>query len=173
MLGGTRRPAFRKTARSAIAVATRRGGAIAVWPSRAPAALDALAEAAGVPVLRLEDGFVRSVGIGAEFRPPLSLVLDALGLYYDATRPSDLEAILSETVFSPALIRRAADLRARMVREGVTKYNLPSIAAVDVPRIGRVILVPGQVADDRSVRLGGNGIGVGLDLLRRVRQQAA
>ena len=122
--------------------------------------------------MQLEDGFVRSVGIGAEFRPPLSLVLDRLGLYYDATKPSDLEALLSATEFAPALIHRAGVLRERIVREGVTKYNLPSSALVDMPRTRRVILVPGQVADDRSVQLGGGGIGTGLDLLSRVRQEA-
>ena len=164
--------AFRRTARSAVSVAARRGGAIAVWPSRAPAALEPGAREAGIPIFQLEDGFVRSVGLGADFRPPLSLVLDQSGLYYDATRPSDLEALLADTVFTPALLRRSAALRLRIVRERVTKYNLSSTSEADLPRVGRLILVPGQVADDRSVLRGGAGVGPGLDLLRRVRQQA-
>ena len=172
MVGGRIGPAFRKTTAAALRIAARRGGAIAVWPSRAPAALTEQARAAAIPLLRVEDGFVRSVGLGADFRPPLSLVLDRLGLYYDATGPSDLERLLAETPFPAALLRRAAALRHRMVLDRVTKYNLQQTEHLDLPRTGRIILVPGQVADDRSILLGGAGVMPGLDLLRRVRAQA-
>ena len=49
----------------------------------------------GLPFLALEDGFLRSVGLGVEGDPPLSIVADDLGIYYDATAPSRLEAILA------------------------------------------------------------------------------
>ena len=169
---GNGAPAFRKTAPAAIAAAARRGGGIAVWPSRAPAGLDALAAAAQVPVSRVEDGFIRSIGLGADFLPPLSIVLDGAGIYYDATRPSDLETLLSQAGFPPALLHQASTLRARMVAAKVTKYNLPPGPPLELPRGHRLILVPGQVADDRSVLLGGAGIRPGLDLLRRVRAAA-
>lgn len=173
MLGAAGMPAFRSGAQAAVAEARRRGGAIAVWPSRQPAGLERLAAAAGVRLVRVEDGFVRSVGLGADFRPPLSIVLDRLGIYYDATGPSDLEAILSESRFDPAMLRRAAALRMRMVESGVTKYNLHGEHSPIRAPAGRVVvLVPGQVADDRSVLLGGAGARPGLDLLMRVRAQA-
>jgi capsular polysaccharide export protein len=73
-------------------------------------------------------------------------------------------------VFDAALLARAAALRAAVVARGITKYNLrgapPDIAA---PPGRRRVLVPGQVEDDASVRLGGGAIRSNLDLLRRVR----
>ena len=172
MLGGDRPPAFCRSAAAAVAAAAGRDGGIAVWASRMPAGLAEAAERAGVPLFRMEDGFVRSVGLGADFLPPLSLVLDRTGLYYDATGPSDLETLLAETCFDPALLCRAAALRQRLVADKVTKYNLPAGVPFERPRGRRVILVPGQVADDRSVLLGGAGLAPGLDLLRRVRRHA-
>src|SRR5271154_2138684 len=38
--------------------------------------------ATGVTVVRIEDGFLRSVGLGADLIPPVSLVLDRRGIYY-------------------------------------------------------------------------------------------
>lgn len=44
--------------------------------------------------MRVEDGFLRSKGLGAELIAPLSLVLDDLGIYYDPTRSSRLEELI-------------------------------------------------------------------------------
>ncbi len=44
--------------------------------------------------VRVEDGFLRSKGLGAELIAPLSLVLDDLGIYYDPTRSSRLEELI-------------------------------------------------------------------------------
>src|SRR5690606_7910299 len=42
------------------------------------------------PYVALEDGFLRSVGLGESGATSLSVVVDDLGIYYDATRPSRL-----------------------------------------------------------------------------------
>ena len=60
----------------------------------------------------MEDGFIRSRGLGSDFVGALSVTLDDLGVYYDATRPSRLEALIEQGGFSPALLARAARLRA-------------------------------------------------------------
>lgn len=53
--------------------------AIAVWGYRPSAQKPAaLAQAAGLPVIRLEDGFIRSLGLGVQDCPPLSIVIDRL-----------------------------------------------------------------------------------------------
>lgn len=163
---------FSRTAAQAVDAAARRGGAIAVWPSRAPAGLDAAAEAAGVPVVRIEDGFIRSAGLGAECHPPSSIVVDRRGIYFDPSRPSDLEVLLSTTVFDAALVARAGALIEKIVASGVTKYNLDDADTPPLPTFSgaaRVVLVAGQVEDDLSVRLGGAGVAGNLDLLRRAR----
>ena len=164
-------PAFRRTKNAALAAACRRPrGSIAVWASRAPVGLAEAAEQRGIPLIRVEDGFVRSVGLGSDFIPAASLVLDSRGMHFDPSVRSDLENILAETEFNGALIERARDLIARLVARGITKYNVgDTTIPIEWPAGRRRILVPGQVEDDLSVLLGGEGITRNLDLLARVR----
>lgn len=135
----------------------------------------------GTATLRLEDGFIRSVGLGADLVRPLSWVMDRHGIYYDATRPSELELILKNTRFDDGLLARALALRERLVADGLTKYNvgapgwqrpenrpLPS-GGKDTRSARRVILVPGQVESDASLAYGAPDICRNLDLLRAVR----
>ena len=73
-----------------------RAGAVAVWGRRAGSDLLKQVSLAGdLPLLRVEDGFIRSVGLGADLVEPISWVVDTTGMYYDATRPSDLERLLA------------------------------------------------------------------------------
>jgi capsular polysaccharide export protein len=164
-------PAFCRTTGDALAAASARpGSSIAVWASRAPQGLAEAAARQGTPLIRVEDGFVRSVGLGSDFMPAASLVLDRSGMHYDPRVRSDLERLLCEAEFSPALIERARNLIARLVARGITKYNLGSSApAFEFPANRRRILVPGQVEDDLSVLLGGGGVCGNADLLARVR----
>ena len=74
----------------------------------------------GLRVLRMEDGFLRSVGLGADLVRPISWVVDGQGIYYDATRPSDLETILMNAVLNDAMRQRARQLRLRIVAKGLT-----------------------------------------------------
>ncbi|GGJ29275.1 hypothetical protein GCM10011320_40680 [Neoroseomonas lacus] len=166
-------PAFARTTRAAIAEAARRDGAIAVWSSRAPPGLEPAARAAGIPLLWVEDGFIRSAGLGAGFLPAASLSLDSRRPYYDPAGPSDLEILLATADFPPALLARAAALRAALIARGVTKYNLGGEAPVLPATPGRRrILVPGQVEDDLSVLRGGAGAVRGnLALLQAVRAE--
>jgi capsular polysaccharide export protein len=164
------KPQFRRTTATAIEIAKRRGGAIAVWATREPAGLTSAAAEAGIPVVRIEDGFIRSVGLGANFTPAASIVLDWSGIYFDPAKPSDLENILRETDFGAALVERSRALIQMLVTHGVTKYNTgAAMPRIDAPDGRRKLFVPGQVEDDRSVATGGAGIYRNIDLLRRVR----
>src|SRR5439155_9555053 len=87
-------PAFRRTARAALAKARARSGSLAVWASRAPPGIAETAERLGVPLVRVEDGFIRSVGLGSDFMPAASLVLDGRGMHFDPRVRSDLERLL-------------------------------------------------------------------------------
>ena len=125
----------------------------------------------------VEDGFLRSVGLGSDLVRPLSLVFDQQGIYFDATRPSDLEEIFQLGSFSDEELARARRVRALIVAEGLTKYNVEvgSVCPDDLwdSEDRHVILVPGQVEDDASIRFGcthGNaGINTNLRLLSFVR----
>lgn len=156
----------------AVALARKSGSGIAVWPSRAPRGLAAAVAAARVPVISVEDGFIRSVGLGAACIPPLSIAVDRQGLHYDPSAPSDLETLLATTPFSANLCARAERLLRFIVDHGIGKYAVGRDAPAPPrsPDGRRRILVPGQVEDDLSVRLGGAGLARNLDLLARVRE---
>lgn len=164
-------PAFVDDMKKAVAIARAKGGGIAVWASREPAALSQHAACAGVPVLRMEDGFIRSAGLGADFVPPASITLDGTGLYFDPSRPSDLELILDRIELDPPQRARARRLIEMVVARNITKYASDAPSAVARPG-AHTVLVPGQVEDDRSVLAGGAGIRGNLEFLSRVRAAA-
>ena len=169
-LGRSASPPSAANAEEAIALAGKAGGAIAVWPSRMPVGLPAMAAAAGVPLIAVEDGFIRSVGLGAGLHPPSSIIVDSRGIYYDPRAPSDLEHFLETHPFPPDLLARAVALRATIVRYGISKYAADPDRPVP-PRTTdkRIVLVPGQVEDDQSVLTGGGGVAGNFDLLKRAR----
>lgn len=121
-------------------------------------------------VSRIEDGFLRSRGLGADLIPPLSLVVDDLGIYYDPSRPSRLETLIeASAALSDADRRRAEALIATLIGERLSKYNLGGANVADLPT-GRRILVPGQVEDDASIRLGATDVTTNHGLLAAARK---
>jgi capsular polysaccharide export protein len=139
------------------------GSTVALWGSRNVALPE------GVKTIRIEDGFLRSVGLGADLTQPLSWVCDDAGIYYDASRSSRLEKILTSAQFDAELLTRAAALRSRILQAGLTKYNADTEGWCRPTKAGRVILVPGQVEQDASIRCGAPAINTNLELLRSVR----
>ncbi len=130
-----------------------------IWAGKEPEGFSA-----PTPILRVEDGFLRSRGLGATLIPPLSLVTDDLGIYYDPTRPSRLEALIMGPL-PPGGHSRAERLIAALTAAGVTKYN---VGSTDLPALppGHRILVPGQVEDDASILKGGGAVRTNLGLLQ-------
>lgn len=148
------------------------GAEVAIWRSRTPKAALQRIEAGAWRQLEIEDGFIRSSGLGADCIPPLSIVLDRSGIYFDPAASSDLETILQSGTFDAALVERAKLLRHVIVASGVTKYATGTAATARRGGDRRHLLVTGQVEDDRAV-LSGLGPATNLGLLRRVREDAA
>lgn len=121
-------------------------------------------------VLRLEDGFIRSVGLGADLIQPVSWVVDTRGMYFDATQPSDIEFILEEFDFQDALLERAASLRERIVGTGLTKYNVGVGRWIRPTGVPQVLLALGQVETDASIKFGSPTIKTNLGLLQAIRK---
>ncbi|MCY4179962.1 MAG: capsular polysaccharide biosynthesis protein, partial [Litoreibacter sp.] len=121
--------------------------------------------------IRVEDGFLRSHGLGADLIPPLSLVTDRQGIYYDPAAPSDLEDLINDSPALPSYaVERAAKLRRKIVKHGLSKYNLAG-GEIDFDAGGReVILVPGQVEDDASIIHGTGAIATNSALVNAVRK---
>jgi capsular polysaccharide export protein len=140
---------------------------VATWGMRiAQTAFPANAE-----IIRVEDGFLRSVGLGADLVRPLSWVRDARGIYYNATGPSDLEHILENFEFSNDWISRSHKLRESLIASELTKYNIGSGEWRRPCGNQRVVLVPGQVESDASIQYGSAGIKTNLDLLKASRAE--
>lgn len=117
---------------------------------------------------RVEDGFLRSRGLGAALTPPLSVVADDLGIYFDPTRPSRLEALVAAGP-PPDGAERAQRLICALIATRATKYNMGHAAPLPPAEGRRRILVPGQVEDDASIRRGAGEERTNLALLQRVR----
>ncbi|UTD55498.1 capsular polysaccharide biosynthesis protein [Halomonas sp. MS1] len=118
---------------------------------------------------RMEDGFIRSVGLGVDLTQPLSLVIDRQGIYYDPSQPSELETLLNTADFSDDLLERAERLRERLVALKLSKYNVPGKEAIELPANKHIILVPGQVESDASIATGSPEISTNSALLKAVR----
>lgn len=156
--------------RSASAVEPRE--TVAVWRARTSAEALSDLERSGVRLVEVEDGFLRSSGLGADCVPPLSITVDERGAHFDPSRPSDLEVLLQEAPIGEELVERARELRRLVVEAGLGKYGAGSEVLGRRADGRRHILVPGQVEDDRAVQMGGCGLVSNLELLSRVRQQA-
>ncbi|WP_350561443.1 capsular polysaccharide biosynthesis protein [Psychrobacter sp. CAL346-MNA-CIBAN-0220] len=134
------------------------------------------------PIYCMEDGFIRSNGLGATLLAPLSVVIDKRGIYYDATQTSDLEVLLRDCqVLTPRQTARVHTLQNKLLTQRVSKYNVGNTntdasssqtswlqAAKTTSKLR--ILIVGQVEDDLSVQYCGSRIQTNSALIERVRQ---
>lgn len=105
----------------------------------------------------IEDGFIRSIGLGASHTPPLSLNFDSKTLYFNAKQESDLEKLLNTYDFDESLLSRAESFKVKLIETGISKYNNSlrgDINAMYGPKQKKRILVVGQVEDDASIEYG-------------------
>ena len=128
-----------------------------------------------VRIIRMEDGFLRSVGLGAAFRFPNSLVRETgPHLYFDARGKGTISELVAAAKNDRALIIRAQKLRTLILENHITKYMLAGVEGAQntaLPDAGSrlKILVTGQVESDASIRLGSPVITTNTQLLRQVR----
>nr|WP_319022805.1 capsular polysaccharide biosynthesis protein [Halomonas sp. S3-1-8] len=161
---------FQKTLPNAAHPTANRGAThLLVWSSRIDEAFKQRHRAHLDRLWRMEDGFIRSVGLGVDLTRPLSLVIDRQGIYYDPGQPSDLETLLNESVFTDAELERAATLRARLVALKLSKYNVPGTTSLELPEGAHAILVPGQVESDASIATGSPQVSTNSALLKAAR----
>lgn len=143
-------------------------GTTVLWRARVPASVQRRVERRAAPIAELEDGFLRSAGLGANCVPPLSIAIDFQGIHFDPAMPSDLETLLETAVFEAPLLDRASALIERIVNAGLSKYGRGGQRLRPPGGARRHVLVTGQVEDDRSVMTGGGGK-TNLDLLQAAR----
>lgn len=165
-------PLFYDDAQEAVEAANIEDGRVLVWASRETEELAKTCAQWDVPLIRVEDGFLRSVGLGAELVTPVSLAFDDTGIYYDPTCHSRLEYLINASdTLSDLDLKRARVVRERIVALKMTKYNVAIATLKIAARKGQeVILVPGQVEDDASILKGAGRVKTNLDLLQAVRR---
>jgi capsular polysaccharide export protein len=107
--------------------------------------------------LLLEDGFIRSFGLGVDGSPSFSMVKDDVGIYYDATTPSRLENIFNSYDFksNKELMSLAKEARAKIIKFKISKYN--NFKKVDLGYLDndrKKVLIVAQTYGDSSLKYG-------------------
>lgn len=134
---------------------------VLVWGSRHPELKNPI---------RVEDGFIRSRGLGSNLCRPSSLSIDPVGIYFDSRRPSGLEQLLNQQALSEQELARGAALVDLLRQHGVSKYNVGTVQPFTPPDDGRtLVLVVGQVDGDASILTGSPVIRSNEQLLWAVR----
>lgn len=134
-----------------------------VWGMNEPRYLKYLAASNDINIIRIEDGFIRSIGLGVDQQLPYSLCIDRKGIYFDSSQTSDLEDILNSYDFSSEkkLIERAVKVIEVLRLNGLSKYvigSAKSCKSIYGPKQKKRILVLGQVEDDQSILYGSNKV---------------
>lgn len=137
------------------------GEQVLVWGSRHPELTN---------VIRVEDGFIRSRGLGSNLCRPSSLSIDPVGIYFDSRRPSRLEQLLNQQQLTEQQLKRGTALVDLLRQHGVSKYNVGTVQPFTPPADGRpLVLVVGQVDGDASILTGSPVIRSNEQLLWAVR----
>lgn len=147
---------------------------VLTWSSKHEATAKQIIAKTGAKLMKIEDGFLRSINLGSNYAPPASLVFDSRGIYFDPSQPSDLEDILQNHLFEATLLSRARKLRDQITTLEISKYNVGTNQPENLfnsPAGKKIILIPGQVADDASIKLGCRDIKDNLSLIKMVRQR--
>ncbi|HDR0909724.1 TPA: capsular polysaccharide biosynthesis protein, partial [Pasteurella multocida] len=145
-----------------------------IWGNKIPSELTIFAEKYSAKIVRMEDGFIRSVGLGSNFIPPNSFVLDKRGLYFDPTTQSDLEFLLENHEITESELLQAQKIRKLILEHNITKYNVEKTHTPTWNQLTQgktTILIPGQVEDDASILFGSPKIKTNLELLQLVRAE--
>ena len=106
--------------------------------------------------ISIEDGFIRSVGLGGDLYSPLSLLFDKKGIHYDGSKVSDLEDLLQNYKVNNSEKIRARKLINLLIKLKISKYNLRLNKEIKLPNNinKQIIAVLGQVETDNSIIYG-------------------
>jgi capsular polysaccharide export protein len=128
---------------------------VVVW-GRSPYARrgEAVAAARKLPLLRIEDAFLRSIRPGRMGDAPIGLLIDPQGVHFDSSAPSALERLLATHPLDDSnLLARARAGISRLQALDLSKYNM-HLGNAPLPAPGYVLIVD-QTQDDASIRHSG------------------
>jgi capsular polysaccharide export protein len=108
--------------------------------------------------------------LGSNLVKPASLVIDSRGIYFDTTRDNDLNYYLGNIDVSQQQLTIAKIFQKIIIAKNISKYNCQVIKSPNwKPRNKKIILIPGQVDDDASIKFGALEIKNNIQLLKKVR----
>ena len=139
-----------------------------IWGSKTYSHIQEYCHKHQLKINRVEDGFIRSLGLGSDLTRPYSLIFDDVGIYFDPSKPSKLENILNQYEFDEPIIHEARNLITKIIGNRISKYNQNNKSTYSISTDRNIILVVGQVEDDASIICGGNSM-TNLSLLKQVR----
>ena len=166
----------RKQFRTAFEKAKKHDGRVISWASSTPENLPIFAKSMGVELILVEDGFIRSSGLGIKLFHPGSLCFSHFGIHYDPTQPNDLCEFMKSHTFTPEEEARGQEIIEAITSRGISKYNADKgDATTGWPTPSgehngsKKILIIGQVGDDASLRKGRGNVGSNDELVNQVR----
>ena len=148
-----------------------KNSSIYIWGRKSFPLVEEFALEHNLTIYRVEDGFIRSIGLGSDLTQPYSLVVDRRGIYFDATQESDLEHILQTGSFNKNIVRRARNIQKYLREKKLSKYNLYENRKLTIQTDKKIALVVGQVEDDASIQYGASGM-TNLELLKSARENS-
>ena len=154
--------------KSALKAGLDTNSLVYIWGKKEYLELQKWCDENSVNIIRVEDGFIRSVGLGSDLTRPYSLVFDDVGIYFDTTSPSRLENILNYHKFSSSELEAAKKLKDILIDSKISKYNDDKDGIISSKNGEKIALVIGQVEDDASVRIGADGM-KNIELLEQAR----
>jgi capsular polysaccharide export protein len=142
---------------------------IICWASSKPLHLEKVCSMLAIELIYVEDGFIRSSGLGIKLNYPASLTFSREGFHYDPKQQSTLETMLLDAEVTDQDRATGRKLLKTLYESRVSKYNLVGGKSVwPTKKTGKKILVIGQVSDDASMVHGAPGIGGNIGLIQRV-----
>ncbi|AEI35677.1 capsular polysaccharide export protein, LipB/KpsS family [Francisella salina] len=163
-------PIFSSHYKAAIKKGLDKDSVIFIWGKKEFPEVENYAKNNRINIIRVEDGFIRSIGLGSNFTRPYSLIFDDIGIYFDSTRPSRLEKILNNHYFDDELLTEADSLHQDIISNKITKYNSAAHVEFNVFTDKIKIFIPGQAEGDASIKYGGGDIATNLGLVKTVRE---
>jgi capsular polysaccharide export protein len=149
---------------------------VLMWQYKAPPKIRDFCVRHRIPFHFVEDGFLRSIALGAQHTPPISLVFDRQSMHFNAFTRSDLEEILSSYDFDTdsKLMNRARENITRLLATRVSKYNSGALAnalSLYGEKTKKRVLILGQVERDASIKYGSTKRYINNDLIWLARRE--
>ncbi|MGY0585792.1 MAG: capsular polysaccharide export protein, LipB/KpsS family [Paraglaciecola chathamensis] len=146
------------------------------WGTKLPKKVARFSKRNNISTHSIEDGFVRSIGSGMLHTRAGSLCIDRQGIYFNASKMSDLECMLNEFDFASnsELVDRASKCIELFKAARLTKYydSSPFVKNKSSFRKDKYsILVVGQVEDDASIVFGKTKINNNVDLVLAAKKE--